>query len=89
MYVPLAIYSFRISFCIVPRSCDCFTPCDCPVATYIANNIDAGALIVILVETVSRGTPSNNSFMSSIVSMATPTFPTSPCDIGSSLSYPI
>ena len=36
----------------------------------------------------SSGMPSNNRFMSSTLSMATPAFPTSPDTLGWSLSYP-
>jgi hypothetical protein len=42
----------------------------------------AVALIVIEVETRSRGIPSNSVAMSSIESIATPTWPTSPAASG-------
>ena len=58
-------------------------------ATYIANNIDAGALIVIDVLTLSKGIPSKRISMSIKESIATPTFPTSPLDNGWSESYQI
>ena len=45
--------------------------------------------MVIEVDTVSSGMPSNSSRMSSIESMATPTLPTSPRACGASESYPI
>ena len=48
----------------------------------------AGALIVIEVETLSRGIPANNSLISSNVEIDTPTFPTSPIDNSSSASNP-
>jgi hypothetical protein len=43
-------------------------------------------LIVIDVDTSSRGMPSNSTRMSSIESMATPTLPTSPAAIDASES---
>ena len=49
----------------------------------------AVALIVIDVETLSSGMPSNRAAMSSIESMATPTRPTSPAARWWSESYPI
>src|SRR6476620_12202188 len=42
--------------------------------------------MVIDVEILSRGSPSKRVRMSSRLSMATPTLPTSPCEIGSLLS---
>ena len=45
--------------------------------------------MVMEVETVPSGISSNSVRMSSTQSMATPTFPTSPCAIGASESYPI
>jgi len=47
MYVPRAIYSFRISFCIVPEMFFRFAPCLFASATYIQRRIAAVALIVI------------------------------------------
>ena len=47
------------------------------------------ALMVIEVVTLSRGRPASSSRMSANESMATPTFPTSPSDLGWSESYPI
>ena len=47
------------------------------------------ALIVIDVETLSRGMSLSRISMSSSESMATPTLPTSPLAMGSSESYPI
>ena len=58
-------------------------------AMYIANSTAAGELIVIEVETLSSGIPSNKLSMSSTVSMATPSRPTSPIASGSSESRPI
>ena len=62
MYVPRAMYSFRMSFWIVPRSC--FRrprPAACATAMYIASSTAAGALIVMLVLTLSSGIRSNSS----------------------------
>ena len=33
MYVPRAMYSFRMSFCTVPRSAERTTPCSSATAT--------------------------------------------------------
>jgi hypothetical protein len=86
IYVPRAMYSLRMSFCTVPRSLSGSTPCSLPTAIYIASRIAAGALIVILVETLSSGIPSNSRAISLLVGMLTPTLPTSPSAIGSSES---
>jgi hypothetical protein len=75
------MYSFSTSFWIVPRSLPGSTPCSSPTIWYISSSRLAGALIVIEVETWSSGIPSNSAFMSSTVSMATPTLPTSPSAI--------
>ena len=51
--------------------------------------IAAGALIVIDTETSPSGMPANSVSMSSSVSMATPSRPTSPSERGWSESWPI
>ena len=51
--------------------------------------IAAGALIVIETVTSPRSIPSNSVSMSSSVSIATPSRPTSPSDCGESESCPI
>ena len=51
--------------------------------------IAAGALIVIDTLTSPRSIPANRSVMSSSVSMATPSRPTSPSERGLSESWPI
>ena len=51
--------------------------------------IDAGALIVIDVDTSPMSMPWNSVSMSSSVSTATPSRPTSPSDRGWSESWPI
>ena len=56
---------------------------------YIASSVAAVALIVIDVDTVSSGIPSSSACMSSTVSIATPTRPTSPSARGESESMPI
>ena len=89
MYVPLAMYSLRMSFWMVPFSAPGSTPCFSPTTTYIASRIAAVELIVIDVETLPRGMPLKRASMSSRESIATPTFPTSPAEIGLSESYPI
>src|SRR3954453_14852852 len=54
-----------------------------------ASRIDAGALIVIEIDTRSSGMLSNSNSISSIESIATPTLPPSPRARGSSESIPI
>ncbi len=54
------------------------TPFFSATAIYIASRIEAGAFIVIEVETLSRGILSNKISISARVSIATPTLPTSP-----------
>ena len=89
MYVPLAAYSLRMSFWMVPLSLSGLTPCFSATTIYIARRIAAGALIVIEVDTFSSGMPSNSVSMSRSESMATPTLPTSPSASSWSESYPI
>ncbi len=84
MYVPRAMYSFRMSFWIVPPSFERSAPCCLATATYSASRIGAVALIVIDVVTCSSGMPSNSVSMSRMLQMDTPTLPTSPSAIGSS-----
>ncbi len=89
MYVPRAMYSLRMSFCTVPDSAPRAMPRSSATTMYMASNVEAVALIVMLVETRSSGMPSNSTFMSSTVSMATPTRPTSPMARGELESMPI
>ena len=89
MKVPRATYSFSTSFWAVPETFSRATPCLSATATYIATRTGAGALIVIEVETRSRGMPSNTVSMSASESIATPTWPTSPAARSSSESSPI
>ena len=58
------------------------------VATYNANNVVAGALIVIEVETLPKSIPENSTSISSSVSIGTPTLPTSPNESSLSESNP-
>ncbi len=89
MYVPRAMYSFSTSFWMVPFNSPAGTPCSSATSWYSSSNSDAGALIVMDVDTVSSGMPSSSTRMSSTESMATPTLPTSPCASGASESMPI
>ena len=86
MYVPRAMYSLSTSFWIVPVSFVPGMPCRSAASWYMSSRLEAGALIVIDVETSSSGNPSNRTSMSSSESMATPTLPTSPCASGASES---
>src|SRR5205809_211364 len=45
MYVPRAMYSFRMSFWVVPPTRSAGTPCRLAMATYIASRIAAKARI--------------------------------------------
>ena len=83
------MYSFSMSFCMVPDSLRTSRPVRRATAIYSASRIDAVALMVIEVEIFSRLMPSNRRSMSSMESMATPTLPTSPMASGWSESRPI
>src|SRR2546426_11952310 len=82
------MYSFKISFCVVPLKDSRETPCSTPTAAYSENSIGAVALIVILVLTLSRLIPSKRRRISAKLLIATPTRPTSPADLGLSESRP-
>ena len=69
------MYSLRMSFWIVPLSFDRAMPRSSATTTYIASSVDAVALIVIDVETLSSGIASNSTARSSTLSIATPTRP--------------
>ena len=86
IYVPRAAYSLRMSFWIVPVSWSAGTPCFSATAMYIAKSTEAGALIVMDVETLPRSIWSKSVSMSASESIATPTLPTSPSEIESSES---
>jgi hypothetical protein len=83
------MYSFRMSFCTVPESFSDATPWRSATAMYRQSRMDAVALIVIEVDTRSRGIASSSSCMSAMLEIATPTLPASLCAIGWSASYPI
>ena len=89
MYVPRAMYSLRMSFWIVPAARRAAMPRSSATTMYIASSVDAVALIVIDVDTLSSGIPSSSVCRSSTVSIATPTRPTSPSARGESESMPI
>ena len=89
MYVPRAMYSFRMSFCVVPPIRASGTPWRFAVATYIASRIAAVALIVMDVVTASSGMSFISRPKSSSDEIETPTFPTSPRARSSSASKPI
>ena len=86
MYVPRAMYSLSTSFWIVPVSCLPAMPSSAATSWYISSRVEAGALIVIDVLTLSSGSPLNSVRMSSRESIATPTLPTSPLAMASSES---
>jgi len=81
-----AMYSLRMSACTVPERRLRSLPRLWASATYMASRIHAVGLIVIDTEMFSRSTPANSASMSSRVSMATPSRPTSPSERGSSES---
>ena len=83
------MYSFRMSFWMVPLMADAGTPCSSATSSYINNRIAAVELMVIEVETLSSGRSFRRRRMSSRQLMATPTLPTSPSARGWSESYPI
>ena len=72
------MYSLRMSFWIVPRSAAVGTPCCLPTAMTMASSTAAGALMVMLMETLSSGMPSSSVSMSRREEIETPTLPTSP-----------
>ena len=77
MNVLRARNSLRMSFWSVPVTSASVTPWRSAATRYIARMIGAVALIVKFTETWSSGRPENRSTMSSAVSIATPTRPTS------------
>ena len=83
-----AMYSFRMSFWSVPRSLAKGMPRFSASARNMVKIQAAGALMVIEVETLSSGMPSNSRSMSASVSTATPVFPTSPAERAWSESQP-
>jgi hypothetical protein len=86
MYVPRAMYSLRMSFCVVPLMRARSSPWASAAATYSASRIGAVALIVIDVLTSPSGRPSTRTAMSARLLIGTPTRPTSPSAAGASES---
>ena len=86
MYSFCAMYSFRMSFWMVPEIFFQSAPCFSATARYMAHSTDAGELMVIETVVFSRSMPSKRISMSSSESMATPHLPTSPSLNGWSLS---
>ncbi len=74
------MYSFRISFCVVPRRLLDDTPCDSATTMYNDNSVDAVELIVIDVLTLSSGIFWKQVIILSMELIATPVLPTSPCE---------
>jgi len=73
-----AMYSLRMSFCVVPFSLAREMPRFSAAAMSIAQITGAGPLIVMEVETSSRGMSANSRSMSCRDEIATPHLPTSP-----------
>ena len=80
------MYSFRMSFWIVPPSCAGSTPRFFASATSRPSSRLAVELIVIEIVTRSSGMPSSSTSMSASELIGTPTRPTSPSASGLSLS---
>src|SRR5512138_632355 len=83
------MYSLRMSFWMVPDILSAETPRFSATAMYMQSRMAAVELMVMEVDTWSRGMPSKRISMSARESMATPTFPTSPAAMEASESYPI
>ena len=81
-----AMYSLRMSFWMVPRSCARGMPRFSAAAMYIAQMIAAGRLMVIEVVISSRGMPSSRISMSAREETPTPHLPNSPAAWGASVS---
>ena len=76
----LAMYSFSMSFCVVPLNMAGDTPWDSATAMYNAKRVDAVEFIVIEALTLLRGIFSKQAIMLSIELIATPVLPTSPSE---------
>ena len=81
-----AMYSLKMSVCSVPLSTPRSTPWRSAATRYMQNTGTAGPLIVIDVVVSPSGIWSNSTSMSAAVSIATPQWPTSPSERGSSES---
>ena len=77
-----AMYSFKISFWIVPPILSAGIPCFSATTMYMARRIPAGPLMVMEVVTLSKGMPSKMTSISRRLSTATPHRPTSPKERG-------
>ena len=84
-----AMYSLKMSVCRVPLSLVVSMPCRSAATRYMQKTGTAGPLIVIDVVTSSSGMSRNRISMSAALSTATPQWPTSPSERGSSESRPI
>ena len=84
-----AMYSLKMSVWRVPSSSAMVAPWRSAATRYMANSIGAGPEMVIEVVSSSSGRPSNRISMSATESTATPQWPTSPRERGSSESRPI
>ena len=84
-----AMYSLKMSVCRVPSRSVMSLPWRSAATRYMQKTGTAGPLIVIDVVVWSSGMPSKSSSMSCAESIATPQWPTSPFDRGSSESRPI
>ncbi len=83
------MYSFKMSFCAVPRTCARGTPWLSATAKYMAMIGAATAFTVKETLIRSMGMPANAACMSARVSTAMPTRPTSSTARGSCESSPI
>jgi len=83
------MYSLKMSVWRVPSSSAMVAPWRSAATRYMANSIGAGPEMVIEVVSSSSGRPSNRISMSATESTATPQWPTSPRERGSSESRPI
>ena len=84
-----AMYSLKMSVCSVPSSVDRSTPCRSAATRYMQKMGTAGPEMVMLVVIAPRSMPAKSTSMSAAESMATPQWPTSPSEAGSSESRPI
>ena len=83
------MYSLKMSVCRVPFSWLMSAPCRSAATTYMQKIGTAGPEIVIEVVVAARSMPPNSTSMSAAESIATPQWPTSPSERGSSESRPI
>ena len=89
MYVLRDMYSFRISFCVVPLSLSGDTPCCSATTMYRDSRVEAVEFMVIDVLTLSKGMDSKQVIISFKELIATPVLPTYPSDCGLSESRPV